>query len=169
MKQLTAFLLLILLVLTGCSPKPQNQPLSYQERTALYRSAIETTRDEQSNRTFPTVTHTEDDGAEAAFDRLNVSAEDMSAYALSVSCNDEQAYAAAAIYPVSGAFDTLLEQLRCFVCLRQQDFKQTMPDQYEIAVNTRLESLEDGTILLIMGEHQDEIFDAVRDIIERAK
>ena len=41
-------------------------------------------------------------------------------------------------------------------------------DQYEIASNARLETLEDGTILLVMCEDQDAVFDAIRDTIEGA-
>ena len=43
-----------------------------------------------------------------------------------------------------------------------------MADLYEIASHAHLETLEDGTILLVMCEDQDAVFDAIRDTIEGA-
>jgi len=43
-----------------------------------------------------------------------------------------------------------------------------LADQYEVAKNARLETLEDGTLLLVMSEGQDALFDAIRDSIEKA-
>ena len=44
MKQLTVFVLLISLLLTGCSTKKQQPSLSYEERTDLLRRAHRSVR-----------------------------------------------------------------------------------------------------------------------------
>ena len=169
MKHLTVFALLISLLLTACGPQEQETTLSPEERTDLYETAIEAARDQQTNDAMPLISEANDDAAQTVFEMLNLSAEDMSAYAISASLMNVKAYAIAAIYPAAGKEDSVLESLRRFVSSQQQSFKQYLADQYEIAVNTRLETLEDGTVLLVMSENQDALFDSIRDVIERGK
>lgn len=169
MKHLTVCVLLISLLLTGCGAKKQETTLSREERTGLYESAIESARDEATNEAVPLIDDADDDAAQMVFDLLGVTPEDMSAYAISVSLMNVKAYAIAAIYPAAGKEDAVLESLRRFVSSQQQSFKEYLADQYEIAVNTRLETLEDGTVLLVMSENQDALFDSIRDTIERRK
>ncbi len=169
MRHLTIYVLLICLLLTACSTKKQQPTLSYEERTDLYETAIEAARDEAANQAFPLIDDADDDNAQAVFDFLNVTPEDMNAYAISVSLMNVKAYAVAAIYPAAGKEDAVLESLRRFLSSQQHSFKEYLTDQYEIAVNTRLETLEDGTILLVMSENQDAVFDSIRDVIERGK
>lgn len=169
MKYLTVYVLLIALILTGCSAKKKENTLSPEERTDLYETAIEAARDEQTNEALPLISETDDDGAQMVFELLGVSPEEMTAYALSVSLMNVKAYAVAAIYPAAGKEDTVLETLRVFVANQQKSFKEYLADQYEIAVNTRLETLEDGTVLLVMSENQDAVFDSIKDVIERGK
>ena len=169
MKHFTICLLLISLLMTGCSNKKQQPTLSYEERTDLYETAIEAARDEVTNEALPLIDDADDDNAETVFDFLNLTPEDMNAYAISVSLMNVKAYAIAAIYPAAGKEDAILESLRRFVSRQQQSFKEYLADQYEIAVNTRVETLEDGTILMVMSENQDALFDSIRDTIERRK
>ena len=109
-----------------------------------------------------------DDMADVIFELLGVTAADMSAFALSVSPMNIKAYGIAAIYPAAGKSDAVLEGLNAFIDRQKQSFEQYLADQYEIASNARLETLEDGTILLVMCEDQDAVFDAIRDTIEGA-
>ena len=169
MKHQTACFLLITMLLTGCGTEPQQPVLPYDERTDLYETAIEAARNEVTNESFPLIDDADDDNAEAVFDLLNIVPEDLNAYAISVSLVDVKAYAVAAIYPAAGKEDAILESLRRFIIGQQHSFKEYLADQYEIAVNTRLETLADGTILLVMSENQDAIFDSIRDTIERRK
>ena len=169
MKKLTLSTLLLCLLLTSCGPKDPKPTLSYEERTDLYETAIESARDRSTNEAYPLIDDADDDAAQTTFDLLNLSDKDMTAYAVSVSLTDGKAYAVAAIYPAAGKKDAVLESLRRFVSNRQQTFKEEQPDQYEIAVNTRLETLEDGTVLLVMCDNQDALFDAIRDTVERGK
>ena len=106
--------------------------------------------------------------ADVIFELLGVTAADMSAFALSVSPMNIKASGIAAIYPAAGKSDAVLEGLNAFIDRQKQSFEQYLADQYEIASNARLETLEDGTILLVMCEDQDAVFDAIRDTIEGA-
>lgn len=169
MKHLTVCVLLISLLLSGCSAKKQQPTLTYEERTDLYETAIEAARDEATNEAIPLIDDADDDNAQTVFDVLDISPEDMNSYAISVSLMNVKAYAVAAIYPAAAKEDAVLESLRRFVIAQQQSFKEYLADQYEIAVNTRLETLEDGTVLMVMSENQDAIFDSIRDVIERGK
>lgn len=169
MKRLIAAALLLALPLTGCAGKKEEKTLTPEERTQLYETAITAARDEETNQVQPVLTSAEGENANLIFSLLGVSAEDMSAFALSVSLMNVKAYAIAAIYPAAGKEDTVLEGLHSFVDSQKQSFEQYLPDQYEIAKNTRLETLEDGTALLVMCENQDPVFDAIRDAIEQGK
>ena len=156
--QRTLPLLLLLALLAGCGTSSQPSALTAEERTQLYQTAIESTRDAEMN----------EDMADVIFELLGVTAADMSAFALSVSPMNIKAYGIAAIYPAAGKSDAVLEGLNAFIDRQKQSFEQYLADQYEIAGNARLETLEDGTILLVMCEDQDAVFDAIRDTIEGA-
>ena len=148
--QRTLPLLLLLALLAGCGTSSQPSALTAEERTQLYQTAIESARDAEMNEAIGILTDAGDDMADVIFELLGVTAADMSAFALSVSPMNIKAYGIAAIYP------------------QKQSFEQYLADQYEIAGNARLETLEDGTILLVMCEDQDAVFDAIRDTIEGA-
>ena len=167
MKRLTAAVLLLSLILTGCGGKKEEETLTPEARTQLYETAIVSARDEETNQYQTILTSAEDDSAEMTFAILGVAPEDMTAYALSVSLMNVRAYAVAAIYPAAGKEDAVLEGLRAFIDAQKQNFEQYLADQYEIAVNAKLETLEDGTVLLVMSENQDAVFDAIRDAIEK--
>ena len=166
MKRLISAALLLAFVLTGCAGKKEEQPPTPEERAQLYETAITGARDEETNQALPPITSAEDDRAGMVFAMLGVTPGDMTAYALSVSLMNVRAYAVAAIYPAAGKEDTVLEALRAFVDSQKQSFEQYLADQYEIAVNARVETLEDGTVLLVMSESQVSVFDAIRDTIE---
>jgi len=165
MQRLISLSLLLVLLVTGCSGKQESPSLSPEERSELYEDAIKAARDAQTNDTMPLITEADDDLAQMTFDLLGVSASDMNAYALSVSLMNVRAYAVAAIYPAAGKEDAVLEGLNTFLDSQKQSFEHYLADQYEIALNARLETLEDGTVLLVMSENQDPLFDAIRDTI----
>lgn len=167
MKKAIICILIFSLTLSACTSKKQEPTLSPDEREDLYETAITAARSEEINKAFPLIDDADDDMSAAVFELLGITAADMTAYAISLSLMNVKAYALAAIYPAVGKENAVLDGLRAFVDKQVEAFDQYLIDQYEIAVNTRLETLEDGTILLVMGENQDSIFDAIKDIIER--
>lgn len=165
MKRFFSLILLPILLLAGCSTAPESQ-LTAQERTELYRSAIQNARDQDANDAFPIITSAEDDTASFLLELMGLSAEDMSAFAISASAMNVKAYGIAAVYPAEGKDEAVKDALEGFVDRQKQNFEQYLADQYDIANNARLETLEDGTILLVMCEGQDAVFTAIRSAIE---
>ena len=150
---LTLSALLLALALAGCADgKPAESPKTPEEMTAAYKAAIEGARSEE-------------DMAELIFGLLNVSEEDMTAYAISVSAMNVRAYGVAAILPAAGKEDLVLEGLNSFVENQKRSFEQYLADQYEIAKEAKVGTLEDGTVLLVMCENQDAVYDSIKDAL----
>lgn len=157
-------LTLALLLLSGCGTG--GTQLAPEQRTELYRTAIENARDQDLNEAVPVVTSAEDDVGQATFDILGLDPADCSACALSVSMMNVKAYGIAAVYPVDGREEQVREGLSAFIDMQRQNFQMYLADQYEIAQAARLETLSDGTILLVMCQDQDRVFERIRDAIE---
>ena len=110
-----------------------------------------------------------EDGTSAlALESLGLAEEDMEAFGASVSVMNTQAYAIAAVRPVQGKTDAVREALQGYVDRQQSSFEFYLPDQYQIAQDARLETLEDGTVLLVMCQDGDAVFEAIRGELERA-
>ena len=160
MKRFLSLTLLPILLLSGCSARPEAQ-LTAQERTELYRSAIQDARNQEENDAFPIITSADDDTAPLLLELMGLSAGDMSAFAISASAINVKAYGIAAVYPADGREAQVEEGLAAFIDQQRQNFQQYLPDQYEIAQAARLETLSDGTILMVMCEDQDGVFDRI--------
>lgn len=159
--------LLLVFSLTACTASPaENKNLTPEERTQLYKTAIESARSEEENQYSPVLTDAGSDDAELLFSMLELQAEDLSAFALSISLMNVQAYGLAAIYPAEDKADAVQESLRSFIEHQKQNFAQYLEDQYTIASDARLETLDDGTILMVMCADQDRVFDSIRQTIE---
>ena len=171
MKKFLSFALSVLLLsalLTGCGEgggKGDETPLAPEERTELYKNAIESARDQEMNEAVPVITSAEDDMADFILPMLGITAENTSSFAVAVSAMNVRAYGIAAVMPAAGEDEAVLEGLNSFI---ENPRQQYLADQYEVAKNARLETLEDGTLLLVMSEGQDALFDAIRDSIEKA-
>lgn len=157
----------LLVSLAGCAKKQDGKQLTAEERTQLYKTAIENARDAETNQ-YQSVGTDPDSLGPFTLDLLDLKLEDMSAYAISVSAMNVQAYGIAAIYPAAGKSENVLDALHGFVDNQKRNFEQYLADQYDIANNAKIETLEDGTLLLVMCENQDAVFDAIKDAIESA-
>ena len=165
-RTLSLLLAVLLAGLAGCAREEAAPSLSPADRTALYQTAIEQARDQDANDAFALVTASDQEQAEIIFSLLGVEASDMQAYALSASPMITQAYAVAAALPAEGRADAVQAGFQGFIDQQQRNFQQYLPDQYDIALNARLETLSDGTVLLVMCPDQDTVFDALRTAIE---
>ena len=65
--------------------------------------------------------------------------------------------------PAEGQAEAVQAAVESYVSLQRKSFENYLADQYEVAENARLETLEDGTILLVMCQDQDTVFDAIAD------
>ena len=79
-----------------------------------------------------------------------------------------KAYGIALVRPAQGKEDAVKEALQGFIDTQKSNFETYLADQYEVAKAARLETLSDGTILMVMAEDQDAIFDAIKDAVETA-
>ena len=96
---------------------------------------------------------------------LGLKEEDMVAFAASVSMMNVKAYGIAAVMTAEGKTEAVREALQGFIDQKQMEFEFYLADQYDVAKNARLETLEDGTVLMVMGEGSDEIFSAIASAI----
>ena len=98
-------------------------------------------------------------------DTLGLTQEDMSAFAISASVINVKAYGIAAIMPAEGKEEAVTQALQSYIDRQQQNFETYLADQYEVAKNARLETLKDGTVLMVMCDDQDTVFDAISSAI----
>lgn len=162
---LTLAILMLVAALSGCNGDntPAKQ-LTAEERTQLYKTAIEGARDAEANEYQPVVSEANEE-TEFLMEVLGLSASDMDVFGLSVSMMNVKAYGIAAVYPAEGKADTVKEGLQGFIDRQKQNFEQYLADQYEVASNAKLETLSDGTILMVMCEGQDEVFASIKSAI----
>lgn len=161
-------LLLSLALLAGCGGREAGPALTAEERTQLYKTAIENARDAETNEAMPVLTDGDGEQLTLYLDLLGLNADDMEAFALSASLMNVRAYGIAAVYPADGRESAVKEGLEGFIDRQMQSFEQYLADQYDVASKARLEILTDGTVLLVMCQDQDTVYDAIRETIEGA-
>lgn len=159
---ITLATLMVLATLTACAPKEQAPvELTPEERTELYQTAIESSGAAMVEYN-PVVSDPEDDMAELLLMLLGLTREDMTSFGISLSPMNTKAYCIAAIMPAEGKAETVLNGLNAFVEQQQMNFEMYLVDQYEIAMAAKVETLEDGTVLLVMCEDQDTVLENIK-------
>ena len=169
---LSALMALALFAGCGSEPAAEETPsaapeMTADERAALYADAITAARDDESNEAYG-VMKTGDEIGEMYYQVLGFTAEDAEAMAMSVSLINIRAYGIAVVMPAEGSEETVRSGLENFISSQQASFEHYLADQYEVALNAKLETLDDGTIVMVMCEGQDEVFDAIVSAIEAA-
>lgn len=164
---LTLAALMTLSLLGGCTSKPSDEPKSPEELTELYKTSIEGARDQELNDAISVLTDPEDEMAAMILPLAGFTAEDATAFALAISPVNMRAYGIALVRPAADKDETVKAGLEAFIQLQQTNFEFYLADQYDIAKAARLETLEDGTILMVMCEDQDTVFDAIKTAVEK--
>ena len=141
------------------SAEPSAEPAN--ELSLAYADAITAARTDEYNEAYNIITSAGDQGAEMVLQTLGLTAEDMDSFAVSLSLMNTQAYCVAVIKPAEGAEDTVKNGLQNYIDTQMQSFEHYLVDQYEIASNARFETLDDGTVVLVMCEDADTVYDAV--------
>ena len=164
----TLILALSLLALTACSGggTGETDSLTPEERTQRFVTAITDARSEEDNEYNSILSSADDDTADMTFQLLGVTAEDMESFAISVSLMNVKAYGIAAIKPVDGREAAVLNGLQDFIAQQKSNFQQYLADQYAIAEKARLETLDNGTVLMVMCEDQDTVLEHIKTTIE---
>ena len=165
---LTLAAALLLSALAGCSGGGSQESQAVktpEEYTAAYQAAIEGARDDEMNEAVPVITSTDDQMADLVLPMVGTTSDNAAAFAVAVSPMNIRAYGIVAVLPAEGKSEEVQEGLQGFIDQQKQSFEQYLADQYDIANAARLETLDDGTILLVMCEDQDTVFDAIQDAL----
>lgn len=159
-------LALTVAALAGCSGKSGGAAKTPEELTKLYADAI-TANGGEGVEYNPVVTEVkESDDSAMLLEFLGLNAEDTTAFGISMSLMNVNAYIIAAVMPAEGKADTVKEALQTYKENQISSFEMYLADQYDIAKNAKLETLEDGTVLLVMCEDQDTVYDAIAKAIQ---
>ena len=172
MKKILAFALaLTMMALAGCSgsKNESNNDASStktpEELVTLYTDAINNCGNEMVEYNPVMSESKEDDGSAFLLETMGLKVEDMTAFGISVSMMNVKAYGIAAVMPAEGKEETVKSALQSYIDTQKMNFEFYLADQYEVASNARLETLEDGTILMVICEDQDTVFDAISSAI----
>ena len=160
---------LVMSALAGCSSKKNDTPTAKtpEELTTLYASAI-TENGGESVEYNPVVSAvSQEDSSAMMLEFLGLKEEDMTAFGLSISLMNVQAYGIAAVMPAEGKEEDVKKALQGYIDQQKTNFEFYLADQYEIAKSARLETLEDGTVLMVICEDQDAVFDAISAAIQK--
>ena len=165
---LSALVLVTALSACGSSAK-QEVERTAEEWNALYAQAITESRTEEFNEYYPILDPADTEMYEMSLATMGLSAGDMAAGAISMSLMNTQAYAVAAIRPAEGKEETVTAALQTYVDNTRNSFEFYLPEPFEVASNARLETLEDGTVLLVMCQDQDTVFESISAAILEKK
>jgi len=162
-------LVLALGLLAGCG-SPQDTPTEKapEELTQLYADAINGSGCEsvEYNPVISAYDPESDPAIDLMLEMLGLTPDDMTAFGLSVSLMNVQAYGIAAVMPAEGAEQTVLDGLNGFVSNQQTSFEHYLPDQYDIAMSAKVETLADGTVLMVMCENSDQVYETIAAALE---
>lgn len=164
---LTLCLAMTATMLVGCGKKdPAPTVKTPEELTTLYTQAINNHGGEMLEYN-PVITEVkQDDMSGMMMEFLGLRDEDYRAFAISMSMMNIQAYAIAAVAPAEGKEDSVKAALQGYIDTQISAFETYLPGPYENAKNARLETLSDGTVLLVMCEEQDSVFEGIsKDIL----
>lgn len=153
-------------MLAGCTNKAGNggSTKTPEQLNELYTTAITENGGEMAQYNAPFNGTTEE--GPMMLELMGLTAEDVTAYAISTSMMMVHAYGIAAIMPAEGKEEVVNNGLKAFIEQKQQAFEMYLPDQYENAKNAKLETLADGTVLMVMTAEQDTVFEAIKAAIE---
>ncbi len=167
MKKIIAFAMaLTMMALAGCSgttsAPAEKTP---EELTTLYADAITANGGEMVEYNPVMSAAKEDDGSAFLLETMGLKVEDMTAFGISASMMNVKAYGIAAVMPAEGKEETVKTALQSFIDTQKMNFEFYLADQYEIACNARLDTLEDGTILMVICEDQNTVFENISKAI----
>lgn len=158
------------LPLAACGKKGESGPAASDapDPAIAWAQAITGARDDELNSAFPVMTPTSESdpaNAEMTFALLGFAPEDVESYAISLSLMNVSAYAIVAVMPAEGKAETVKEGLENYVEAQKGSFEFYLEDQFQIASDAKLETLDDGTLLLVMCEGQDTVLDNIKSAL----
>lgn len=142
------------------SDEPGTAPETEAPATSALADAITSARTDEENEAYPVFS---DKAAieDAYYQVVGFTAADVDEIAMSVSLINIKAYGIVIAKPAEGCADTVKAGLQEFIDTQCNDFETYLADQYEIAKNAKLETLDDGTIVMVMCANADAVYDAI--------
>ena len=144
------------------SEQPSDEPSTAPEApaTSALADAITSVRTDEENEAYPVFS---DKAAieDAYYQVVGFTAADVDEIAMSVSLINVKAYGIVLAKPAEGCADTVKAGLQAFIDTQCNNFETYLADQYEIAKNAKLETLDDGTIVMVMCANADAVYDAI--------
>lgn len=142
------------------SDEPGTAPETEAPATSTLADAITSARTDEENEAYPVFS---DKAAieDAYYQVVGFTAADVDDIAMSVSLINVKAYGIVIAKPAEGCADTVKAGLQAFIDTQCNNFETYLADQYEIAKNAKLETLDDGTIVMVMCANADAVYDAI--------
>lgn len=142
------------------SDEPGTAPETEAPATSALADAITSARTDEENEAYPVFS---DKAAieDAYYQVVGFTAADVDDIAMSVSLINVKAYGIVIAKPAEGCADTVKAGLQAFIDTQCNNFETYLADQYEIAKNAKLETLDDGTIVMVMCANADTVYDAI--------
>lgn len=142
------------------SDEPSTAPETEAPATSALADAITSARTDEENEAYPVFS---DKAAieDAYYQVVGFTAADVDDIAMSVSLINIKAYGIVIAKPAEGCADTVKAGLQAFIDNQCASFETYLADQYEIAKNAKLETLDDGTIVMVMCANADTVYDAI--------
>lgn len=138
------------------APEDSSEP----ETSSPLADAITSARGDEENEAYPV--QSDKDAIESMYyDVLGFTADDVTELAMSVSLINVKAYGIVIAKPAEGCEETVKAGLQGFIDTQCANFETYLADQYEIAKNAKLETLDDGTIVMVMCENADAVYEAI--------
>lgn len=143
------------------SAEPENpEDSSEPETSSPLADAITSARGDEENEAYPV--QSDKDAIESMYyDVLGFTADDVTELAMSVSLINVKSYGIVIAKPAEGCEETVKAGLQGFIDTQCANFETYLADQYEIAKNAKLETLDDGTIIMVMCENADAVYEAI--------
>lgn len=122
--------------------------------------AITAARTDEDNEAYP-VFCDKDAIEDMYYQVVGFTSSDVDEIAMSVSLINIKAYGIVVVKPAEGCEETVKAGLQGFIDTQCANFETYLADQYEIAKNAKLETLEDGTIVMVMCENADSVYESI--------
>lgn len=160
---LTLAILTLVMSLTACGNQPAATAKTPEELTEAYKTAIQSSRDAELDINAPILTAPDDDFAELILPSMGITEETATAYAAAVSVMGIQAYAVVLVMPAEGKADEVTASLNAYVDAQKLTFERYLEDQYQIAKAATVETLSDGTVMLVMCEDGATVAQSIKE------
>lgn len=142
---------------------------NFLTNTSDFKSYFGMTDEEitESGMTDEDMTNSFNNTRDMQLDTLGLTAEDMSAYVISVSMMNIRADSIVVAHPAEGKADAVKTALEQYVANVQKSFEQYLPDQYEVAKTAVIETLGDGTYVLVMCEDGANVMQSIKTALSK--